>query len=91
MIIILYISAFVAGHRLFEIIDRDSKIRSPDVYNLNRKPDKRSDATFKQIEFKYPTRPNMKILQNISLDVPEGKTVALGEFFTIFFLGFSIG
>ncbi|KAG4076722.1 hypothetical protein HA402_002009 [Bradysia odoriphaga] len=42
-----------------------------------RKPDKGSNAKFEQIHFKYPTRPNMKILQNINLDVPEGKTVAL--------------
>lgn len=67
----------MAGHRLFKIVDRESQIRSPEIYNINRKPDKGSNATFKQIDFNYPTRPDMKILQNINLDVPEGKTVAL--------------
>lgn len=67
----------MAGHRLFQIVDRESSIRSPEIYNLNRKPDKGSNATFKQIDFNYPTRPNMKVLQNINLEVAEGKTVAL--------------
>ncbi|XP_037037808.1 multidrug resistance protein homolog 65 isoform X3 [Bradysia coprophila] len=72
-----FTAAFAAGHRLFQIVDRESRIRSPGIFNLNRKPDKGSNAKFEQINFNYPTRPNMKILQNINLDVPEGKTVAL--------------
>lgn len=71
------ILAFLAGHRLFEIVDRQSQIKSPEIYNLNRKPDKGSNVLYKQIHFNYPTRPNMKILQNINLEVPEGKTIAL--------------
>lgn len=71
------ILAFLAGHRLFRIVDRQSQVISPIIYNVNRKPDKRSNALFKEIEFNYPTRPNMKVLQSINLEVPEGKTVAL--------------
>lgn len=71
----LEIPAFVAGHRLFQIVDREPQIKSPEIYNVHRKPDKGSNAKFKQIDFSYPTRPNMKILQNINLEVPEGKTV----------------
>lgn len=59
------------------MVDRQSQIISPQIFNLSREPDKRSDAQFKQIDFNYPTRPNMKILQNMNLEVPQGKTIAL--------------
>jgi ATP-binding cassette subfamily B (MDR/TAP) protein 1 len=29
------------------------------------------------VEFSYPTRPNKPVLQNFSLEIPTGKTVAL--------------
>lgn len=73
----MFCEAFAAGHRLFKVVDRESLIRSPEVYNFNRIPDKGNNASYKQVDFHYPTRPNMKILQNLNLEVPEGKTVAL--------------
>lgn len=72
-----FTGAFVAGHRLFKIIDRTSSIISPDIYNLNRKPDKGSTVVFKQVDFRYPTRADVPVLQSLDLDVLEGKTVAL--------------
>lgn len=72
-----FTAAFVAGHRLFKIIDRESLIRSPMIYNQIRRPDKGNTAHFKQIEFNYPTRPNVPILQGLDLEVLDGKTVAL--------------
>lgn len=72
-----FTAAFVAGHRLFKIIDRESLIRSPVIYNQTRRPDKGNTAHFKQIEFNYPTRPNVPILQGLDLEVLDGKTVAL--------------
>jgi ATP-binding cassette subfamily B (MDR/TAP) protein 1 len=42
------------------------------------KPEKVGGAlTFKNVEFSYPTRPNKPVLQNFSLEIPTGKTVAL--------------
>lgn len=72
-----FTAAFMAGHRLFKVIDRKSTIISPDIYNLSRKPDKGSTAIFKQIDFRYPTRPDVPVLQSLDLEVLEGKTVAL--------------
>lgn len=33
--------------------------------------------TFKNVEFSYPTRPDKPVLQNFSLEIPAGMTVAL--------------
>lgn len=72
-----FTAAFAAGHRLFQIEDRKAKVQSPKICNPKSSPDNGSNVKFNQVHFKYPTRPNMKILQNLSLDVLEGKTVAL--------------
>lgn len=72
-----FTAAFVAGHRLFKIVDRTSLIRSPEIYNQARKPDKGNTTIFKQVEFRYPTRPDVSILQGLDMEVTEGKTVAL--------------
>ena len=32
---------------------------------------------FKDVHFRYPSRPNVKILKSFNLEVPRGKTVAL--------------
>lgn len=72
-----FTAAFASGHRLFKTIDRKSQIISPDIYNLNRKPDKGSTALFKQIDFRYPTRPDVQILNGLNLEATEGQTVAL--------------
>jgi len=34
-------------------------------------------VSYKQIEFFYPTRPNIKVLQGLKVDVLKGQTVAL--------------
>lgn len=72
-----FTAAFGSGHRLFQIIDRQSSIISPEIFNRNRKPDKGSTAIFKQVDFRYPTRPDVPVLQSLNLEVSEGKTVAL--------------
>lgn len=72
-----FTAAFVAGHRLFKIIDRQSEITSPVIANRRRRPDKQHDIHYKRIEFTYPTRPTVPILRGLDLDVLEGKTVAL--------------
>lgn len=73
----LFTSGFIAGHRIFKILDRDTRIRSPDIYNLNRKPDNANNILYKKVVFRYPTRPDVQVLQGLQLEVMEGKTVAL--------------
>ena len=72
-----FTAAIIGGYRLFKVVDREPQITSPIICNRNRKPDKRSDLTYKRVEFCYPTRPETRILQGLDLNVLEGKTVAL--------------
>lgn len=72
-----FTAAFVAGHRLFKIIDRQPAIQSPIISNRSRKPDNKHNLYYKRVEFSYPTRPTIPILQGLDLTVLEGKTVAL--------------
>lgn len=70
-------TAFTGVHRLFKIIDRSPLIDSPNIANKSRKADKCNDIRFKRIDFRYPTRPDVQILNGFNLDISEGKTVAL--------------
>lgn len=69
--------AFTGAHRLFKIIDRNPTIDSPYISNKNRKADKCNDIKFECVDFRYTTRPDVKILNGLTLDIVEGKTVAL--------------
>lgn len=68
--------AFTGAHRIFKIIDRCPGISSPIVANKSRKPDKGNDITYKRIDFRYPTRPDVQILNGFTLNIEEGKTYA---------------
>lgn len=73
-----FTGALIAGHRLFNIIDRKSKIQSPpnqnkDVSKLNAI----QGITYRELRFRYPTRPEAQVLNGLSLEVLQGKTVAL--------------
>ena len=70
-------TAFTGAYRLFKIIDRNPIIDSPNIPNKCRKPDKCNDISFKRIDFHYPTRPDVQILNEFDLHIAEGQTVAL--------------
>lgn len=70
-------TAFTGAHRLFKVIDRSPLINSPNVSNKNRKSERCNDIQFKSIDFRYPTRPDVQILNDFSLDIAKGITVAL--------------
>ncbi|RIB26619.1 STE6-like protein [Gigaspora rosea] len=65
-----------AGSKLFETIDR---VPSIDIASdTGDKPKNiKGHIQLKNIKFIYPTRPDAKILNNISLDIEPGSTVAL--------------
>ncbi|KAF0561604.1 multidrug resistance protein MDR [Gigaspora margarita] len=65
-----------AGPKVFGIIDR---VPSIDIASdTGDKPEKvMGHIQLKMINFIYPTRPGVKILNNVSLDVDPGSTVAL--------------
>ncbi|XP_026849432.1 multidrug resistance protein homolog 65 [Drosophila persimilis] len=73
-------AALVAGHRLFQILDRRPRIVSPmgTIRNtLAKQLNLFEGVRYRGIEFRYPTRPDAKILQGLDLEVLKGQTVAL--------------
>jgi ATP-binding cassette subfamily B (MDR/TAP) protein 1 len=68
--------ASVAGERIMEVIKRVPKIDSENMEgeileNVS------GEVEFNHVEFVYPSRPESIILNDFSLKVPSGKTVAL--------------
>lgn len=68
-------TAFIGAHGVFRIIDRQPMITS--IIRNSKTIEKSSDVNFKEIHFQYPTRPNIQVLADFNLHVPEGKTIAL--------------
>ncbi|KAE8288797.1 Multidrug resistance protein 1 [Larimichthys crocea] len=65
-----------AARLVYSVIDRNTLINSysEDGY----KPDNiRGDIEFKNISFCYPSRPNIQVLNNMSLSIKNGQTMAL--------------
>ncbi|XP_005186345.2 multidrug resistance protein homolog 65 [Musca domestica] len=75
-----FTAALVAGHRLFQILDRQPKITSAVVPAKNtfaKQLNLFEGIRYRDLEFRYPTRLNVKILNGFNLEVLQGKTVAL--------------
>ncbi|XP_017468038.1 PREDICTED: multidrug resistance protein homolog 65 [Rhagoletis zephyria] len=75
-----FTAALVAAHRLFQILDRAPKIVSPsrrDNIATEKGLTLFEGVRFSNIEFRYPTRTDVKILNGLNLEVAKGKTVAL--------------
>ncbi|KAJ5559247.1 ABC transporter integral membrane type 1 [Penicillium sp. DV-2018c] len=65
-----------AASELFQLMDRTSSI-DPFDESGNRPTDVTGYLDFDNVSFAYPTRPNVKILDEFSLHIPAGKTTAL--------------
>lgn len=64
-----------AAEKVFELIDREPTI---DHHSGTEKPDKLDGVVeFKNVSFAYPTRPDVRVLKNISFSVQPGEVVAL--------------
>ncbi|XP_062600445.1 ATP-dependent translocase ABCB1-like isoform X1 [Saccostrea cucullata] len=61
---------------IFKLLDREPKI---DPYSEEGIKDESftSAVSFRNIHFRYPTRPDMEVLQGLNLDVTPGETLAL--------------
>lgn len=68
-------SAIISASKLMRILDRTPKVMNPkspqDISKVDGK------LSFTDVEFRYPTRPNMPVLQKLSLNIKNGHTVAL--------------
>ncbi|XP_044065307.1 ATP-binding cassette, sub-family B (MDR/TAP), member 4 isoform X1 [Siniperca chuatsi] len=71
-----FASAQGAAYKVYSIIDHKPSIDS--FSEAGFKPDSiRGDIEFKNIHFSYPSRPDIRILNNLSLSVMSGQTIAL--------------
>ncbi|XP_061530026.1 ATP-dependent translocase ABCB1-like isoform X5 [Phycodurus eques] len=71
-----FVIAQGAAHQLYTIIDRKPPIDSSSESGF--KPDSvNGNIEFKNIHFNYPSRPGVKVLNNMSLSVKSGQTIAL--------------
>ncbi|SPO31643.1 probable Leptomycin B resistance protein pmd1 [Ustilago trichophora] len=68
--------AFAAGAKVFETIDRIPPIDSSDPNGL-RPHTCHGKLEFKDIDFSYPARPDVPVLDNFTLEIPAGKVTAL--------------
>ncbi|XP_037948001.1 multidrug resistance protein homolog 49-like isoform X1 [Teleopsis dalmanni] len=70
-------AAILSAGRLLKLFNRAPAIQSvqDDPYNTVKKTD--GDITYEQVDFQYPTRKGIQILQNLNLDIKRGTTVAL--------------
>jgi ATP-binding cassette subfamily B (MDR/TAP) protein 1 len=68
--------AATAAVELFDTIDRTSKIDPMSTSGLQ--PDQcTGNIELRDVSFTYPSRPDSKVLDNISVSIPAGKTTAL--------------
>jgi len=64
-----------AVQSIFKMLERKSKI-DPFSAEGQQPSSLMGDVSFENISFAYPTRPNVPILSNFSLNIPRGKNVA---------------
>ncbi|KAL2084174.1 hypothetical protein ACEWY4_019692 [Coilia grayii] len=69
-------SARGAAHKVYAIIDNKPNINSSS--NDGHKPDHiKGNIEFKNIHFRYPSRSDVKVLNNMNLKISSGQTIAL--------------
>ncbi|XP_059614190.1 multidrug resistance protein homolog 49-like [Phlebotomus argentipes] len=67
--------ALVSAQNILNLLDRKPKIYV--TPNPQKTIDINGKITFKDIKFRYPNRPKTQVLKGLSLQIPQGKTVAL--------------
>ncbi|CAI9104204.1 OLC1v1002833C1 [Oldenlandia corymbosa var. corymbosa] len=68
--------AGAAAERIMEIIGRVPKIDSDNVKG-DILQDVKGEVEFQQVQFAYPSRPDITVLKDFSLQIPAGSTTAL--------------
>ncbi|XP_031402386.1 ABC transporter B family member 4-like isoform X2 [Punica granatum] len=68
--------AKTSASSIFEILDRQSKIDSRGESGMKIE-DFKGEIEFQHVSFKYPTRPDIQLFQDLCLEIQSRKTVAL--------------
>eukprot|EP01106_Pelomyxa_sp_JSP_P011777 TRINITY_DN3115_c0_g1_i4.p1 TRINITY_DN3115_c0_g1~~TRINITY_DN3115_c0_g1_i4.p1 ORF type:complete len:592 (-),score=144.81 TRINITY_DN3115_c0_g1_i4:216-1991(-) len=73
-----YVKAKLAAHHIFTIIDRVPPIDSEIKTGIMLSPSEvAGEIVFKGVKFEYPSRPGTVVLNDFSLKIKPGKTIAL--------------
>jgi ATP-binding cassette subfamily B (MDR/TAP) protein 1 len=64
-----------AASHIFQLLNR--KPQMYDSVDNGKNWQAEGNVSYEEIEFFYPTRPNVTVLQGLNVDVPKGQTVAL--------------
>ncbi|MDH3243017.1 MAG: ABC transporter ATP-binding protein/permease [Saprospiraceae bacterium] len=67
--------ALGATERILEILDRDSEVEMREKGNNDLRL--KGDIRFENVSFSYPTRPELKVLRDVSFSVSAGQKIAL--------------
>ncbi|KAI6172067.1 P glycoprotein 16 [Aphelenchoides besseyi] len=70
------IGAGAAAGKIFVVIDRDPEIDSTSSHG-DRPSTARGHIEFRDVHFRYPTRPDVEVLKGLSLIADPGKTIAI--------------
>lgn len=71
-----FVAGMAAAHKIYSTIDRISPL-DPTVETGDKLPDVEGTLELKNIKHIYPSRPEVVVMEDISLLVPAGKTTAL--------------
>jgi ATP-binding cassette subfamily B (MDR/TAP) protein 1 len=73
---ITFTRAATAASQLFELIDRKSEI-DPFDDSGDRPENTEGVLDLQRVKFSYPTRPDVTVLHDFTLNIPSGKVTAL--------------
>merc|ERR1712154_460581 len=68
---------FLAADKIFEVLDRKPQIDSNPATGLKLSSELEGNIKLSGGHFKYPTRPDVQVLNSISLAVKSGQKIAL--------------
>ncbi|GBG24499.1 ABC transporter B family member 3 [Hondaea fermentalgiana] len=68
--------ASAAASSVFSVLDRKSGIDPFSEDGLREEAATSGDIVFDKVNFAYPTRPDVPVLENVSLTIPQGKHIA---------------
>ncbi|CAO1597604.1 hypothetical protein XANCAGTX0491_001411 [Xanthoria calcicola] len=73
----IFAAAAAASERIQSVVDRSSNIDGTNVSGGVRLDGVSGALTFEGVTFRYPSRPNVEVLENVSLVFPAGKHTAI--------------
>lgn len=71
------ISAVGAAERIFDILEKEEEIDLEELQPLKQEERFTGEIDFNGIEFSYPTRPDIKVLKEITMKIKPGERIAL--------------